>query len=194
MSAKQLPSPELLRKLLRYEPDTGKLYWLERSVCLFNDNDVRACRTWNKRFAGNEAFTADNGDGYKMGRIFGHPYTAHRVIWVIVHNEWPDNIDHINGIRDDNRIVNLRSVSKAENGKNQRLKSNNKSGVCGVHFSTREMKWICRIDVNGKQKHIGTFDNINDAEKAIIAAKVKYGYHKNHGTKTIQPADVAKKS
>lgn len=181
---KHLPNPDLLRKLLRYEPATGKLFWRERSVDLFTDGRQTAqhnCAAWNGKFAGKEALYTDNGDGYVHGRILNRNYFAHRVIWAITYDEWPDHIDHVNGIRSDNRIENLRSVSQAENNRNQKRRSTNTSGVCGVSWCKRDGKWVARITSNGKYKCLGYFDDFDDAVSARKAAEEKYGFHRNHG-------------
>lgn len=98
---KPLPTPELLRKLLRYEPDTGKLYWRERTPDMFEDGRMTArqkCRVWNGKFVGREALKSVTSFGYKFGEINGCRHRAHRVIWAISNGEWPTNqIDHING-------------------------------------------------------------------------------------------------
>ena len=184
MAKTELPTPEELRKLLRYEPDTGKLYWLERSAELFEDGKRSAehnCAVWNGRFANKEAFTSVDGDGYKKSRIFSRDFRAHRVAWVIYYGEWPHEIDHINGVRDDNRLENLRSVSHAENCKNQKLPSDNTSGVIGVCWYKPTRKWIAQIRANGRQVNLGYFVKKDDAIAARKAAEVKYNFHSNHG-------------
>lgn len=188
MTAKNLPSPELLRKLLRYEPDTGKLYWRERAPDMFVDgkrNPDASCKMWNKKHAGKEALTTLIGYRYPGGNIFNRIYYAHRVIWAIFYGEWPSKqIDHINGNRCDNRIKNLRHVSHFENGKNQRLSSNNTSGFCGVSWYSARGKWQAHITSKGKKMLLGIFTNKSDAIAARKAAEVKYGFHANHGRQT----------
>lgn len=185
MPKKPLPSPELLRQLLHYDPDTGKLYWRERSVELFSETESRtaehACAQWNSRLSGKEAFTSDNGDGYKQGCILGTPYKAHRVIWAIVYGEWVDEVDHIEGIRDDNRITQLRDGSNGENRKNVKLPLSNTSGVIGVSWAKNVKKWNAYIHINGKRVNLGYFENFNEAVSVRKEAEVKHGYHPNHG-------------
>lgn len=182
---KSLPSPELLRKLLRYEPDTGKLFWRERAPDMFEGKRVcadLACSRWNGRNAGKEAFTANGNHGYKTGNVFGTLYLAHRVIWAIFHGHWPkDQIDHINGDRTDNQIKNLRNVSASENSKNMKMPSTNSSGVIGVCWRKAKGRWQAQIRVSGRVKHIGSFLEIEDAIAARKEAEIKYGYHENHG-------------
>lgn len=128
MPAKPLPDQSVLHQILRYEPDTGKLYWRERPLELFTISDTssgrgnrglktaeQAAAGWNNAYANTEAFTAANDRGYLRGLIFGQSYKAHRVIYKMVHGEEPDEIDHINMDRSDNRLCNLRSVTHREN-------------------------------------------------------------------------------
>lgn len=178
---KPLPSPELLRKLLRYEPYTGKLFWRERSIELFHGN-TRAFKMWNTRYAGKEAFTYTHKTGYKVGSIFNRSLRAHRVIWAIYYGKWPENeVEHKNGVEDDNRIKNLSDVTHAENMRNLKKPANNTSGTAGVDWHVRAQKWRVRIKVNKKEQHLGLFDNKDDAIAARLAAEKEYGYHPNHG-------------
>lgn len=178
MTAEKLLSPTTLRKLLRYEPETGNLFWRERTL----DLHPKRLSQWNGKFAGKPALTRLGKNGYFGGSIFNKSYTAHRVIWAIVHGEWPKNqIDHINGIRDDNRISNLRAVSAAENQKNMRLHSHNTSGACGVVRCKRRGKWVAQIMVNGKTKYLGCSEDFDEAVAIRKAAQSEYGFHPNHG-------------
>ena len=178
------PTPETLRKLLRYEPDTGKLFWLERTTDMFDDGIRSAeqrCRMANSRNTGKEALTA-SCHGYRMGRVNYARVSAHRVIWAMVNGEWPvDQIDHINGVRDDNRIENLREVSTQENLRNQKVRSTNTSGKTGVYRRGKTSAWYAQIVVSGKCIHIGTFSDKNLAIEARKDADSDYGFHQNHG-------------
>jgi hypothetical protein len=185
MSVKQLPPPELLRQLLRYETDTGKLYWRERTPDMFSDQKHSAehiCNAWNSRFSGKEAFTATDSHGYKHGGLLGRQHLAHRAIWAMLHDEWPSGqIDHINGIRTDNRASNLRGVTNQENSANRKLPKNNKSGQIGVLFRHQLQKWQAVIRVNGTLISLGVFVQKTDAILARKKAEAKYGFHPNHG-------------
>ena len=170
---KDLPSPELLRKLLRYEPDTGKLFWRHRP---------EGPNNWNARFSNKEAFTAFNCNGYKIGSVRSKPQLAHRVIWTIVHGVWPvGDVDHINGLRTDNRLINLRNVSKSINQRNAKMKSSNTSGHNGVHWYARAGKWKAEITLDWSKKHLGYFDDIADAIAARNAAEAGHGFTERHG-------------
>ena len=165
---------DYLRQRLRYEPETGKLYWL---------NYEGMPKWWSIRYAGKEAFTARNGQGYKHGRFCSVTVRSHRVAWALHYGEWPaEQIDHINGVRDDNRIANLRAVSNQENQKNAKKQSNNTSGVVGVSWVNAARKWQVRINTPNKTQHyLGLFDTLEGATKARKGAEIKYGYHENHG-------------
>ncbi|TNE58629.1 MAG: hypothetical protein EP341_03165 [Sphingomonadales bacterium] len=180
MAKKELPDPKLLRKLLRYDPETGKLFWRERPRDIFTSDWY--FRSWNTRFSGQEAFTAIDRDGYNVGKLLQRQMKAHRIIWCICYGEWPeDQIDHENGNRLDNRIENLREVSCAENLKNRKMPSTNKSGIMGVSWSNTKGKWRAEIGVDGKHVTIGLFDTAKAASKARKAAEAAHNFHPNHG-------------
>ena len=167
------PIPAQLRELLRYDPDSGKLFWKERS--LDQCSNERTMRAFNAQFAGKEAFTADNGDGYRCSHIFGRTYRAHRVIWAMVHDYWPENqIDHINGRRDDNRLSNLRHLSHAENQQNRKPKTGCLSSLKGVTYIRRSKRWQARICANGVRRHLGVFDTQEQAHAAYCKASEIY--------------------
>lgn len=178
MTRKDLPSPELLRKLLRYEPETGRLFWKPRCDGFANK---RACSVWNKRFSGKEAGWK-NDKGYVCINLSGKKLRAHRVAWAITHNIWPkDEIDHINGHPSDNRLENLREVRHSENGKNAKTPNTNKSGKVGIYMQKGTKSWRAEIKVNRKKIHLGYFKKFDEAVKARREAEEKYNFHANHG-------------
>lgn len=181
----QRPSPELLRKLLRYEPDTGKLFWLERTSDMFahcTRDSWQSCDAWNSRNANRETFTSCDKNGYRRGRIYRRYYFAHRVIWAMVHDRYPAaDTDHINGVQNDNRLVNIRAVTHQENLMNCRIRSDNKSGCTGVVWNKAGNVWHSRIKFDGKFIHLGSFSNKADAVGCRRSAEAKYGFHPNHG-------------
>lgn len=173
-------SIETLHQLLRCDAEAGKLYWKPRPREMFGS--LKAFRTWEARFSGKQAFTARNKNGYHHGCILYKYFVAHRVIWALTYGEWPsDHMDHINHVRTDNRISNLRIVSNAENHKNCKLSSTNTSGQAGVDWSKKDKVWRARINVRRKSIPLGFFKSKAEAIKARQDAETKYGFHKNHG-------------
>ena len=177
---KDLPSPETLRKLLRYEPETGKLYWRERPREFFK-TDID-CRRWNAKHSGKEAFTAQNVGGYLRGMIFRQVFFAHRVILALSMGEWPTGqIDHVNGDTSDNRIDNLRDVTPSENARNRRIRADSASGVNGVSWRKNRGKWTAYISHGGRLCYLGLFSDIQDAAAARKAAEFGHGFTDRHG-------------
>jgi len=173
-------TPALLHEILHYDSESGLLFWKRRPREMFSSD--RICNSWNSRFTDKEAFTFVSL-GYRRGAIFGRPYPAHRVVWAMEYGEWPDgNIDHIDHDRQNNKINNLRVVTKQENSKNQSLRNTNKSGVNGVSWYKRDSKWQAFIEVDGKSKCLGRFVNIEDAIAARANADRVHGFHANHGS------------
>lgn len=173
-NTKSLPSIDYLRKRLRYEPETGKLFWLDYEGMP---------PMWRSRWAGKEAFTCKD-KGYYVGGVDAGGLLAHRVAWAIYHGEWPSNqIDHINGVTIDNRIVNLRVVTTTENARNAHMKSNNTSGITGVVWDKTKRKWKAQIMVNGRCVNLGRFNTLEEAAAARKEAATKYGFTERHGTK-----------
>lgn len=181
------PDPVQLRRLLRYEPETGKLYWRERPASAFADTGrggaASACARWNTRFANQEAFVTEIR-GYKVGRVtpWGR-LKAHRVIWAMVYGVWPGQIDHINGVRSDNRLANLRSASPVENARNQKLRRDNKHGCPGVYQRASDGRFVAEIGAGGRRvtRRLGTFNTLALAMSARRKAERELGYHPNHG-------------
>lgn len=179
-------SPSELATLIVPDAENGKLFWLPRDLCLFADHKFGgrevACKRWNGLYAGKEAFTAINSRGYHHGCIYHRNYVAHRVIWALHYGSWPsDFIDHLNGDRKDNRIVNLRVVSYAQNSRNMSVSTRNKSGVCGVYWSPKQGKWRAQIRVSGKCVELGSYVDIDEAAAARSKAKAHFGFTERHG-------------
>lgn len=185
MAKRELPSPEVLRQLLRYDPETGKLFWKERGPEWFAPKGQISAEglsgSWNSRHAGKVAFTSPSRD-YASGSLLGIPVMAHCIIWAMHADGWPnDQIDHINGDKWDNRLENLRPVSAAENCRNKPRQTNNKSGYIGVNWCADRKTWRAQLKVNGHTHHIGHFDSAEAASAARKAADLKFGFHENHG-------------
>lgn len=121
--------------------------------------------------------------GYVRLRSKNKGYQVHRIVWEMYNGLIPEGmeIDHINHIRDDNRIENLRLVDRRHNTMNRGFRSDNSSGVMGVRKHSKNNNWIAEIRVNGKSIYLGSFYDFDDAVKARKEAEVKYGFHENHG-------------
>jgi len=159
------PTVDEVRRALRYEPDTGKLFWRWRDDIA---NHV------NRRFAGKEAFTAVSG-GYRIGGFKGKVYTAQTMVWVIQNGEWPaGKIWRSSDDKSDNRVENLRDSVRGGGRKVGSMSSkqkNNKSGYVGVCFIETLGKWTAYVSKGGKQIRLGYFDQIEDAIAARKAAE-----------------------
>lgn len=113
--------------------------------------------------------------GYVRIYIKSKLYSASRLAWLYETGEWPKKeIDHINGVRDDNRFDNLREASRSQNCYNKSLMSNNTSGHKGVSWRKSGSCWQAIITVNKKQKHLGYFSDLNEAIEARKKAEKTY--------------------
>ena len=175
---KDLPSPELLRKLLRYEPETGKLFWRERPVEMFEagtHSALRNCAAWNGRYANKEAFTCVSPQGYLCGRIYSNTYFAHRIIWALCYDVEPDAfIDHIDGDPTNNKLENLRQATKQQNSYNRGRNKNNKSGYKGVYWDNRKQRWLAKIGYDNGLHLLGHFKTPEEAHDAYCRASQKH--------------------
>jgi len=150
-----------LKKRLTYNPVTG----------VFTHLDRRAGKT----------VSGIDTKGYGKITINYRRYFLHRLAWFYMTGEWPKVIDHINGVRNDNRWCNLREASTLMNARNMRRPKNNTSGVVGVFWYARDQKWQAQIRTNGR---IIILIRTRDKEEAVRirkAAEVQYGFHPNHG-------------
>lgn len=158
-------SIEFLLKNFRYNPDSGQLFWkLRRS----------------RSAPGSIAGSIDH-EGYVIVALEGVRYRAHRIIIAMVYGLFPDQVDHVDGDRSNNRIKNLRLVNNQQNSMNQKIRRNNTSGVMGVCWHKRYGKWVAHIRVDGKSKYLGAFDVLEDASAARRSAEIENGFHENHG-------------
>lgn len=176
---KEMPA-KFVRECLDYDPDTGILTWRWRPDSHFTSKES-ALRS-NARFAGNIA-GSDTGSGYSAVFISGSRMYSHRLAWIITFGDLSVDleIDHISGRRGDNRLVNLRAVSRSENHKNTKKPRTNSSGRIGVSWHKASQKWRVDIKVDGKGKSLGVFQDFEDAVLARKSAETELGFHPNHG-------------
>lgn len=149
-----------LKEILDYSPETGVFTW-----------KVSHPRAKVGAVAG-----AKDYYGYVVIRLDTVLYKAHRLAWLYVHGEWPTkNLDHINQIKNDNRMSNLRNVGQSINMQNSRVRANNLSGVAGVCWRKDRKRWVARIKIGYKNIFLGNYECKNaaiearrDAEKRLL--------------------------
>lgn len=146
-----------LREILAYDANTG----------IF---------TWNKKISKKIIIGEPAGclrNGYITINILGKRYQAHRLALIYIHGHCNSyDVDHINGIKNDNRIINLRFATRSENKQNiLSIQPNNKSGYTGVTWHKHNKFWRATITTMGKQKHIGLFKTPEEAYEAYVKAK-----------------------
>jgi len=149
-----------VREVISFDVATGIFRWIKPN----------SQRTPVGSVAGGKRVT-----GYIAISIDGHRYQAHRLAWLYVNGKWPSlEIDHINGLRSDNRIANLREASRSENQQNRKTPSSRKlrhSAFMGVSMDKRDGIYFAQIKTNGKTKNLGRFIAQEDAHVAYLKAK-----------------------
>lgn len=149
-----------VKELLHYNPDTGVFTWIKKSKKSIPIGAIAGSR---------------HNQGYSSLRIDYKRYLAHRIAWLYVFGEMPVGfVDHINRDRSDNRISNLRIVTRSENQQNHKLRKDNTSGFSGISRDRRSGKWHARIWINGKSSNVGLFQTIGEAIDARQKAEKKF--------------------
>ena len=171
---------EYLKTRVRYESDTGHLFWLPK------EGDAWEIKVFNTRFA-NARIASINGNGYIQVRfsLNGSTYhiVGHRLAWYLYYGELPKELlDHINGNKSDNRLSNLRDVSYIENTRNAAKRCDNRSGRGGVHWSEKKRKWIAQcVTIDGQHVHVAINSDKSVVEDALRNFRAKHGYTTRHG-------------
>lgn len=151
----------LLSEHLSYCKDTGIITWIKSTSCAINPGD--------------RAGTLDS-KGYISLYFKNKKFKAHRVAFALTYGRWPNLIDHVNGIKTDNRISNLRECTHNENMQNSRvyLRKGKSSKFTGVsRISSEETPWTAQIRINSKKIHLGRFSSEIEAHHAYLAAKAE---------------------
>jgi hypothetical protein len=149
-----------IRKALHYFPETGEVRW--------RFGNGRNVKPW--QLAG-----SINGHGHCVIKINGKSMLSHRLIWLYVHGHFPKSvIDHKNRIASDNRLSNLRDVSQTDNAQNIGLPRHNKSGHIGVSWIKTHKSWTVYVKVNGKNKWLGCYKDLEQAVAARQAGERAY--------------------
>lgn len=157
MNTYSLIPHKLLLEVLDYNKDTGIFTW--------------KLPVSKKSKPGKQAGSVNKVLGYVVMTVCGYKTYGHRLAWYYVYGEMPDgDIDHINGVKDDNRISNLRKATRSQNMFNlHKPNKNNKLGVLGVHYNGSS--YIAKINRDGKTSHIGSFQTQEEAHEAYMKAK-----------------------
>jgi hypothetical protein len=168
MFALETIDADTARQLVRYEPETGLLFWRRREPRFFKvgrSGRDAYCDNWNRRYAGREAVSKINADGYKVGWFLKRQVKAHRLAWFLHYGEWPDVIDHINRVRTDNRIANLRSVTRAQNNRNKLICEAREDDAVGI-VQNPCGTWAAFVAPLGQYFQLGTWDTEAEARAA----------------------------
>lgn len=164
---KSMPSKNLILERLSYDPHTG----------IF----VRKMKSNRNQIIGEQVGTLSS-EGYLIIQIDRVRYYAHRLAFFILTGEQPLSVDHVNGIRTDNRAENLRSASRCQNVYNMKKTIRNQSGHKNIHWNSRSQKWDVQINANKKSHWGGCYSSLDDAVEACKAMRLKlHGEFANHG-------------
>ena len=164
--ANNLITQSKLKELLSYDLDTG----------LFSSriNSGRHDRHKAGRVVGTILAT-----GYRVIHIDNARYVAHRLVWLYVYGVWPTNdLDHINQNKSDNRLSNLREATRKQNMQNVSIHKHNSSGFKGVSWMASRNKWRAYIFISYTQRHLGTFNTLDEAVQARALAEKQFHSHR----------------
>ncbi|QKJ88069.1 HNH endonuclease [Paramixta manurensis] len=156
---KIIPSKDILEKFINYEPETGVFIWKVSPSPRVNIGDRSG---WL------------DSQGYRYIRIENKTYKSSRLAYLWMTGNQPVIVDHINGIRSDDRWENLRNCLGDENNYNKGKESKNKSGITGVFWSSRDKKWRAEITHQGKRKSLGYYEDLFSASCARRSAEITY--------------------
>ena len=152
------PTQAELIELLDYDPVNGTFHWTHSPLVYIN---VRGKETGLTGSRGHRKIVINKQD-----------YKAHHVAWCIMTGVWPEQVDHNDTNRANNRWDNLREATHTQNMRNRTMSKNNTSGFKGVRM--RNGKYLAQIQVNGSKVALGSFSDPVEAAKAYDAAAIKY--------------------
>jgi len=171
---------EYLAQCFYYNPISGVLRWRkDRPLNHFASN--QAHKAWHTKYAGEVTGSPRGMSNYLNVGFNESTYMVHRLIWMLEFGDWPHNIDHIDGDKQNNRLANIRTASPKENARNAALSSRSTTGITGVSKNKITGRYRAHIGIDGNRVMIGSYDTIAEAEAARGAANLMVGFHKNHG-------------
>lgn len=178
---KPIVSLDDLNKVIRYVPSTGQFFWKERPSEYFNSD--KSCCIWNAQWANREVGALDE-KGYLVTSLGGMQVRLHRLAYFMIHGEWPKvSVDHENGVKSDNRWINLRHASRSENQRNQKRPKTNTSGHKGVIFDKLRQSWYFQMRKDDGSRF--SKSGFKTKEEAVTACRVMreqlHGQFANHG-------------
>lgn len=158
---------DMIKEYLDYDETTGHLTWIKKPS--------------KKTMLNSRAGSIHKSSGYRQVYFMGKTYPEHRLIWLWVHGVFPTHeIDHINHIRDDNRLCNLRQVTHAQNSRN-RTRQRTRIDEAGIWYCRRRKRYIAEITFNQKKVFQHSFIDIDEAISQRKAKLIELGFHENHG-------------
>lgn len=155
-----------LMEVMSYDSLNGLFTWVKPSSNRVKVNDLAGCVC---------------PDGYIKINVDGKPYKAHRLAWLYITGEMPTHeIDHVDGVRSNNQLVNLRQATSKQNKENTGLKRTNNSGYKGVHWDKARQKWLAFVTHNRKFHNLGRFNDLNEA--VIVSKQARDALFTHHNT------------
>lgn len=166
---------EKAKELFTYDRETGVIKWRKRMAGGGQHGNLVAGGT-------------SSSDGYARVCFKGKKYLVHRIAMLLAYGFCDDRleIDHINHVRDDNRLANLRFVTRTGNLRNQSISSRNTTGVTGVYYRKAKRKYEAYINVDSVYIYLGSFITLEEAANVRKEAEIKYKFSANHGDNKIK--------
>jgi hypothetical protein len=160
-----LLTQDLVKRFLRYDPETGDWTWIEQI---------------NSRVEVGDAAGTISVHGYRIITFFGYKYRSARLAFLYMTGRWPDKeVDHENRCKTDDRWVNLRDVTRSDNQINRDLQGNNTSGERGIHWDTNRNKWFAQVKRDNVTFSVGRYDTMEEAVSARDAFIETYDSKRN---------------
>lgn len=156
----------ILKELMHYDPETGVMTWLKKIAA--------------KQYIGDRVGSIDD-EGYARTKIQRKTYKLHRLIWLYMTGEWPeDEVDHKDRNRLNNRWLNLRAATHKQNSQNRNPRHDSTSKSVGVSWSSRDGLWCASISIDGRKRQVGSSKSLEKAIALRAAAAKQHYMHSEH--------------